>query len=226
MGCSEAMNSTASLRRISAEWSAHRKTETDPERVVFAGVLLTSVCVVTQALTQLLDFGLGLHIGAFESDVHTSIFGILSLVAQGSVAVAAASRSARSARRKAWLVLSALVLVLLVVRISIPYHAILLLPFVAAVFFLVVWLTAHDPPRWRAIVWGSLFLLVFSFVVHAVGVKVVTALGYGTDSWPYEIKALLKHTAELAGWLLLMTGIVASAGLPGARSAGTMRVSE
>ena len=46
-------------------------------------------------------------------------------------------------------------------------------------------------------------------MIHIVGPKIIDALGYGYGTWAYEIKALSKHTLELAGWILISTGMFA-----------------
>jgi hypothetical protein len=40
--------------------------------------------------------------------------------------------------------------------------------------------------------------------VHVLGPHVVQALGWGTDSWAYQVEVGLKEGMELAGWLLLV----------------------
>jgi hypothetical protein len=167
------------------------------------------VTFLAQAAAQLIDFGFTLHIAALEWDERTSVFGVISLLAQGAVGFAAALRSARSSRRRLWQLLSALVAVLLVVRIAVGYHAALLVGPVALVFVLVWRLSADEPASVRATARGGLLLLVCSFVVHAIGIKVVSGLGYGQNTWPYEVKAVLKHGTELSGWVLLATSIAA-----------------
>jgi len=180
------------------------------ERVIRAGLLLALTAVVALIATQSIDFGFyDLRIAALDSDVHASLFGIISLGAQAAAATAMALRGANSSRRGPWLALAGLVTVLLALRATIAYDAGLLLAPVAVVFLLCWRLTSDDPPRVRALVRGALFLLVFSFVAHAVALKIVTALGYGYNSWPYELKGMLKHTTEMAGWMLLATGILA-----------------
>jgi hypothetical protein len=178
-------------------------------RVIRAGVVVTIVAVLAQAAAQTINFGFGLHVQALDSDVHASIFGIASLFAQGAAALAAGIRSTRSPRRNAWLLLSTLLLALLMVRIAVPYDTTLLTAPLAVVFVLVWWLSSDAPPRVRLLIAGALGLLALSFVVHAVGLKVLSALGYGASGWPYEIKGIVKHTGELAGWLLLATGLLA-----------------
>jgi hypothetical protein len=61
--------------------------------------------------------------------------------------------------------------------------------------------------RFRLIIRGGLATLVASFAIHVAGPHLVHALGYGYNSWPYQIKVGLKQATELAGWLLLVWGL-------------------
>ena len=121
----------------------------------------------------------------------------------------AGERSAWAPRRRSWLLLAALVGVLLILRIINAYDAPPLLPLVAVIVLLFWRLTSDDPARPRAIVWGALLLLGFSFGLHAVVPK-VDSLGSAGNSWAFQFKSMLKHSAELAGWMLLATGVTAA----------------
>jgi len=181
-------------------------------RAIRAGVLLTLVAVFGQVVTQSIDFGFyDLRLAPLNSNVHASIFGVISITAQGATAVAIAARARTASLPIAWAALAAVVGVLTVVRVVTSYNAALLIVPVAVVFVLVWQLTGADQPPTRAVVRVGLLLLVLSFVVHAVGAALVTALGYSADSWPYEIKSMLKHSSEMAGWMLLAAGLLASA---------------
>lgn len=57
----------------------------------------------------------------------------------------------------------------------------------------------------RGILAAALITLAVSFVIHVFGAHVVEALGWGTGSWPYQVKVALKEGMELAGWLLVLT---------------------
>jgi hypothetical protein len=189
-------------RRAFGDWTE--------KRVITTGIVVAVAAVVGQAATQMVDFVFfGLRIPALDSDVHASLFGIISLAAQGAAALAAGLRGVRSTSRSAWFALGAILAVLLGVRAGLPDDPTALAAPLAIVFVLIWMLTIDDPPRVRKLLRVSLLLLAFSFVVHIVGPKIVAGLGYGAGSWPYEIKALLKHSAELSGWTLMATGIIA-----------------
>jgi hypothetical protein len=201
---------TIDLSLPSKSQLGRRAEQPTTDRVIAVGAALALAAILAQLLTQIVNFTVyDLRIGALNSDVHASVFGIMSLVAELAMAAAAAYRGLRSDHRTRWLGLAALVAALVAVRAALPGSATAFTAPVVVVFLLVWTLTEHDPGSARSVARGALFLLAFSFVVHAVGLTIVHKLGYGANTWPYEIKGLLKHTAELAGWMLLSTGVLA-----------------
>jgi hypothetical protein len=184
----------------------------ETDRVLVAGVAFALVVLVAQIVAQIIDFAVDdLRIGALNSNLDSSVFGLLSLAAEIAMAGAAAFRAFESEHRGRWLVLAALAAALVAVRAAFPGSAVTVAAPVAVVFILVWSLTSNDPERARTIVRVALFLLAFSFVVHLVGLKIVNSLGYDGNSWPYQVKSLLKHGTELAGWTVLATGILGGA---------------
>ena len=178
--------------------------------IIPVGVVLAFVLVAAQTVTQLVDFGFfDLRIAAVDSNRHSSVFGALSLLANGAAAFTAALSGAWH-RSRAWAVGAVLIAAVLALRISDigsggAVRFVVLLPLVAGLL-LVIWRIAIDAPaRVRAVIRVGLWLLVFSYAVHIVGPTVVTELGYTHDSWAYQIKGVLKHGCELGGWTLLAT---------------------
>jgi hypothetical protein len=205
-----APDSAASTAPPSASASTFSAIRSTPHRVpnIWLGIVLTLVVVVGQILTQAIDFGLfQLRIGVLNSNNHASIFGVASMAAQALAALAAAGRSRESRWPTGWIVLAALTGLLLVIRAGFSFHAVLLLGPVAMLFVLVWYLTSNDPRPARALVRAGLAALAFSYFVHVFGPHVVAALGYAGNTWPYQVKGMLKHSAELAGWLLVAIGV-------------------
>jgi hypothetical protein len=168
---------------------------------------------------QSVDFGaLAMRVRLLDSDTHASVFGVASLLAQAAAALLAAAYSRASPRRNLWLTVAMLVGALLALRVSAGFEGELLALPVGLVFVLLWRLSAPEHPRARAVMRAGLVLLTFSFVVHLVGPKVVSWSGYSENSWPYQVKGMLKHTTELAGWMLVATGVLA-AGVSAAKSA-------
>ena len=205
-----APDSAASAVSPSRSASTFSATRSSPLRLpnITLGIVLTLIVVVGQIVTQAIDFGLfQLRIGLLNSNSHTSIFGAASLAAQALAALAAMGRSRASRWSAGWIVVAALTGLLLVVRAGFAFDALLLLGPVALLFVLLWYLTSHDPGPARTVVRVGLAALVFSYVVHAFGPHVVAALGYAGNTWPYQVKGMLKHSAELAGWLLVAIGV-------------------
>ena len=179
--------------------------------LIAASLCLIAAALVAQTACQLADFLVfNLHLRALDSDHHASVFGAISLVAQAIAAAAIIARAARpSPARPLWLSLGGLVAALLVLRTFVGYEPSLLVPPLALVFVLLSGLTLRDPPAVRAIVGGALLLLVCSFVLHSVGPDIDGA-SLNPDTWSYQLTTIVKHGAELAGWLLLATGMAAA----------------
>jgi hypothetical protein len=182
------------------------------DRVIVIGVWLAVVLALGQIVTQVIDYGaLNLRVAALNSDVHMSIFGIVSLLAMAGAVAAVAARClwATGRARTGWLLLCGLITVLLIVRITLPDDPVALAIPVAIAFVLFWALTMADYGRARTVTRIALLSLAISFVIHIVGPKIIDALGYGYGTWAYEIKALSKHTAELVGWILISAGMFA-----------------
>jgi hypothetical protein len=172
-------------------------------------VVATVVMVALLAATQAIDFGFfNLRLAWLNTDTHFSVFGIASLLAQLAAAAAGSLRGARAQpHRWAWLTLAVILAGLVVIRTLTHYSASVLGPPLACVFGLLCWLTWRDPRASRALVWAGLVLLMTSLLLHEVGATAdATPSG---DTWGYEVLAIIKHGAELGGWMLAATGVVA-----------------
>ena len=190
-------------------------------QVITTGLLLTLAVVFAQAASQWIDFQFfGLRLRVLDSDHHRSVFGALSILAEAAAAVAIGLRAV-STRRHALLSVAVLVGVLTVPRALMNYEPafkrydvpILLAP-LTVVFVVLCALSLHDARQVRFIVWGSLALLACSFALHAVGPQADldgSQTYLTTHTWAYQGTGMLKHGAELAGWMLLATGMAAVA---------------
>ena len=186
--------------------------------VLTVGLLITAATVLAQTVSQWIDFrDYYLNIAVLDSNRHGSIFGALSILAQAVAAVAIGLHAA-SARRIAGLFVAALVGVLVVPRAFLAYVPsfqrydvpILMAPLTFALVVLCV-STFRDGMLVRLMVWASLALLACSFVLHAVGPQAddVTRQWTAAYTWSFQLTGMLKHGAELAGWMLLATGMAA-----------------
>lgn len=178
--------------------------------MIVVGVLATIVMVALLAASQLINYGVyHLRLHAFDTDRHSSVFGVASLVAQLIVAAAIAWRGVRfEGQRRPWLTLGALVAGLVLLRTLIFFNAKAVAAPLALVFALVCWLTWRDRVVARSVVWVALVLMLVSLVLHQVGLD-ADVLNYSNQSWAYQLTAVAKHGCELAGWMLMATGIIA-----------------
>lgn len=190
-------------------------------RVMAVGLLLTAAVVFAQAASQWIDFRFfDLGLGVLDSDHHRSVFGALSILTEAGAAAAIGLRAV-SGRRAVWLLVAAVVGALTVPRALMGYEAaferydvpILVAP-LTVVFVVLCTLTSRDARQVRFLVCASLALLACSFALHAVGPQ-ADAIGRTTDlvkhTWSYQEVGMLKHGTELAGWMLLATGMLAAA---------------
>jgi hypothetical protein len=145
---------------------------------------------------------------AFNADKHYSVFGLVSLLAQFAVAAASARRARVASQHPfAWYVLAALAAILVIIRGLTTFNASVVALPLAAVFALLMWLTWRDG-RTRVLIWAGLALLIVSLLLHKVGLAADDSLA-SDFTWEYQITGMVKHGAELGGWLLVVTGLVA-----------------
>lgn len=193
-----------------ASFNFVRPTEGKTSRVIVGGLLATGVMVACLAATQLVNFAVyNLRFESLDSDYHSSVFGVASLLAQAAAALAIVWRGTGVARqRRAWLVLGGLVAGLVFVRGLTTFNATLLAAPLGFVLVLLCWVTWREPRATRSAVWAGLILMVTSLALHKVGLAAdsSTASDY---TWPYQLLTVVKHGCELAGWMLLATGITA-----------------
>ena len=187
-----------------------RATDDKMRRIIVAGLLVATAMVAVHAVTQLIDFRVfNLRIRAFNADKHDSVFGLASLLAQAGLAAASWWRGNRAeGHRRAWIALAAILVGLVLIRGLLPYNSKELAVPLVCVFWLLVWLTWRDPRAARTVVWVGLILMVASLLLHEVGPDADSSLA-SDYTWSYQITGVVKHGAELAGWILLITGVIA-----------------
>jgi hypothetical protein len=179
-------------------------------RAIVTGLLVVTAIVALQAASQAINFGFyNLRFHAFDADHRFSVFGVVSLLAQLGVAAASVWRGGRVERHRwAWFALGGIVAALVPIRSLTAFNAAALAVPLACVFCLLCWLTWHDPAAARFVVWTGLILMVTSLLLHKVGLAADASLA-SDYSWGYQITGIVKHGAELAGWTLVVTGIIA-----------------
>jgi hypothetical protein len=163
-------------------------------------------------LTNLLDFELGgmrirvLNANLASSWSHRATAATLLL--GGGLAALRAGQAAPL--RRWWSPTAAVLILLFVVEVSpahvqvdrLSYGKLVYVPLLAALVICVVRLL--DGSDQVTVMGVGLGALAASYAVHILGPAVVRLLGWGTDSWAYQVKVGLKEGMELSGWLLLV----------------------
>jgi hypothetical protein len=123
----------------------------------------------------------------------------------------AAIRALRAGqRRRCWGATATGLIVLLVIEVSsvhvqvdrLSYGKLVYVPLLVCLVVCVLRLL-HGSEQ-MTVLRAALACLMVSYAVHVLGPSVVRELGWGTDSWAYQVKVGLKEGLELSGWVLLM----------------------
>jgi hypothetical protein len=173
------------------------------------GLMIAFAASVAATTLQFVDFGIyGLRIQLFDMNTHASLFGGVSLFALVASASTACLLALPTWKSGAVLLLPVLLTALFVLRILHPSHVILMALPLATVTFLVLWRDAGaaSSPATTLIRLGC-GALVCSYLAHAFGPGVSSRLGYGDNTWPDQITLAVRHTGELAGWMIVATGL-------------------
>jgi hypothetical protein len=184
-------------------------------RVAPVAFALTALVVAVQVTLHLVDYGVyDLRIRALNSNLDRSAVAWISpvalAVALGAATVIWRRRPARRAADVALVVLLAALLLemLTQVRSSIPHWQLVLALPLAAILALLL-LQAREAGGEAALcIYAGCAMLVVSFAIHVVGGRALAHLGWGGDTWPYQVKVAIKEAAEISGWMLNAAGLV------------------
>jgi hypothetical protein len=184
--------------------------------------LLAGVVVIAVMVTNLIDFGVDdPRIRLLDANVDSSWSHRATSAALAAGAVLALLAAVRSTAQRAWWMATAGILILLcLVEIS-PAHVqvdrlasgkLVYAPLLV-VLVICVWRLLGSSDQ-AALMWSGLAALFASYTIHIFGMAVMHALGWGSESWGYQVRAALKEGTELAGWLLVVLALWRS-GAPG-----------
>ena len=197
--------------RVAAGSSHPASADRPTDRTIILAIRAAFSLALATAVAQFVDYGVfDLRLQAFNSNTHASIFGAVSLIAN-AVAVVAALLLARQVRAKTLLVLACVLTALFVMRVISPTHVLILaLPF-TGIALGILWRQSDvlDGGGLRVLRAGSL-LLVSSFFIHLAELRSLLLPATDVNSWAYQTQCVLKHDAELAGWILIAGGLLAA----------------
>jgi hypothetical protein len=184
-------------------------------RLIAAGILGISAVVFAQAAAQLVDYGLfELKLDVINSNGDGGLFGIVGTLALFLAAAATWAALPRLPDARRSLTMLAPLLTFLAidkalrVHDDIPHWLALYVPLLAAAVLLLLRFGHQTSRDARRVIVAALVLLVLAFIVHQFGDSALARLDASTSGWLYETKGVIKHGAELAGWLLVALGVV------------------
>lgn len=181
------------------------------------GILATLVVVLAASAAGLINYGLlSERIAALDPGSYYGVFGTVDDIALAAAAVSAWVLATRPhpARRVA-AVLAGLLTFLAADQVTglhnhIPHWLAFYVPVLVASFICLVAVARDlsDGSRFR-LIGAGLLLLAFSFFLHVFGPRLLLRdLGLSdTTGWAYQIKAVIKHGTEVAGWFLIALGL-------------------
>jgi hypothetical protein len=182
-----------------------------PHTILVLGLVFAVALVLAGAVAQIIDYELSLRSKVLDWDTHRSLFGALSLLASFAVATCAFCL-ARVTRSRETSLLAGVLVLIFVLRVVHPSNVLLIsIPFLGAASVL-LWRLRGDAGRGEVRVIGAgLVLLACSYVIHLGGAAALAQAGDGTVAWADQTRIILKHATELAGWMLVATGLLAMA---------------
>jgi hypothetical protein len=208
--------------------------DTGINRFTRIGIIATILIVLAGSAAQLINYKFfDQKIRALDAASDGGVFGAIGDIALAGAAVSAWVLAARTRSARSVVVILAGLLTFLAadkaVRLHdhIPHWLAFYLPLLLASFICLVVVARDIPgrPRFRVdrgvgravidpLVGVGLLLLVFSFLLHLFGERLLLDLGLSsTTGLAYQVKAVVKHGAEVAGWLLITIGLL-RLGLP------------
>jgi hypothetical protein len=170
--------------------------------------------VVAGSVLQFVGFGFFHNrVSALNSASDGGLFGFAGRVAIASAAFASWMVLFRVRPVTPALVVLPPVLTFLAVDEALRLHReigirlVFYLPILLAAFLAVFAVARRLSPRSLRLCVVALVLLGASFLIHQFGEELVFRLGASAGGWLFQVKAVVKHGTEVAGWLLITLGL-------------------
>ena len=185
-------------------------------RLITAGVVATGAVVLAGTAAQLIDYAF-FHgrVAALDSSTDGGIFGVVGDVSLGLAAAAAWTALLRMRPVTAATVALPPVLTFLAIdkvfrfHDHIPHWIVYYLPLLAAAFVAALSIARRLSPRCLRVTVTALALLAAAFLINRTGEWILREIGASNNGWLRQVKAVVKHGSEVAGWLLMALGLYA-----------------
>lgn len=189
------------------------------KHLIAAGIAATGVLVFAGTVTQLIDYGF-LHgrVAALDSATDGGIFGVIGDAALALAAAAAWTVLIRMRPVTAATVALPPLLTFLAIDKTyrfhdhIPHWIVFYLPVLAAAFVAMVSIARRLSSRCLRLIVIALAMLTGAFLINRTGDWILRVVGGYDNGWMWQIKGIIKHGLEMAGWLLTALGLYVGIG--------------
>jgi hypothetical protein len=194
--------------------SGHSGSSAGTGRLIAVGTAAIGGVVLAGTAAQLIGYAL-FHgrVPALNSASDGGLFGLVGDISIATATVAAWIVLVRVRPvRVAMVVLPPLLTFLTVDKVvrlhdHIPHWLVFYLPVLAATFVAAAAVARGLSPRYVRLAATGLALLFGSFALHQYGEWLLYHLAGSDTGWLFQVKAVVKHGLEVAGWLLIALGL-------------------
>jgi hypothetical protein len=184
------------------------------KHLIVAGIAATGAVVLAGTAAQLIDYGfLDGRVAALDSATDGGIFGVVGDVSLALSTAAAWTVLIRMRPVTAATVALPPILTFLTIDKAfrfhdhIPHWIVLYLPLLAAVFVAAVSIARRLSSRCFRVIAIALAMLAGAFLINRSGDWILREVGGWDNGWMWQVKAVVKHGLEVAGWLLMALGL-------------------
>ncbi|HEV8174197.1 MAG TPA: hypothetical protein VGP91_11180 [Actinoplanes sp.] len=184
------------------------------KHLIAAGIVATGAVVLAGTAAQLIDYGfLDGRVAALDSATDGGIFGVVGDVSLALATAAAWTVLIRMRPVTAATVALPPILTFLTIDKAfrfhdhIPHWIVLYLPLLAAVFVAAVSIARRLSSRCFRVIAIALAMLAGAFLINRSGDWILREVGGWDNGWMWQVKAVVKHGLEVAGWLLMALGL-------------------
>jgi hypothetical protein len=184
------------------------------KHLIAAGIAATGAVVLAGTAAQLIDYGfLDGRVAALDSATDGGIFGVVGDVSLALATAAAWTVLIRMRPVTAATVALPPILTFLTIDKAfrfhdhIPHWIVFYLPLLAAVFVAAVSIARRLSSRCFRVIAIALAMLAGAFLINRSGDWILREVGGWDNGWMWQVKAVVKHGLEVAGWLLMALGL-------------------
>ena len=191
-----------------------RTHRTRTKHLIAAGIAATGAVVLAGTAAQLIDYGfLDGRVAALDSATDGGLFGVVGDVSLALATAAAWTVLIRMRPVTAATVALPPILTFLTIDKAfrfhdhIPHWIVFYLPLLAAVFVAAVSIARRLSSRCFRVIAIALAMLAGAFLINRSGDWILREVGGWDNGWMWQVKAVVKHGLEVAGWLLMALGL-------------------